>query len=307
MKKKLALLVALAVLALYASGCGKAADRQSAPQAPPGSYPQAVEDDTGRTVALATGPERIVSLMPSLTEILFALGLGDKVVGVTTYCNFPPEAAEREKVGGLYDLNAEKIIALAPDLVLSGRSTTIREVLDVLEQNDLIVALFDPQSLNGIEDAIVRIATLVGVRERGEALAAQIRVGRDAVAARVAALEGDKPTVFVLLDTDYIYTVGDGEFLSEMITVAGGTNAASGLGEGWLLLSEETLFELDPDIIILTYPMRDVVMAKAEWNELSAVKSGRVYDVDGDLVSRPGPRVALGLEELYHVFHGQQQ
>jgi iron complex transport system substrate-binding protein len=73
------------------------------------------------------------------------------------------------------------------------------------------------------------------------------------------------------------------------------------------LLSEEALFELDPDIIILTYPMRDVIMAKAEWKELSAVKSGRVYDVDGDLVSRPGPRVALGLEELYRVFHGQQQ
>lgn len=306
MKRSVAFLLVLVMLAVASAGCGgrQAQPETGEPVEQDDRFPVTIVDDTGNTVEITAKPERFVSLIPSLTEILYALGLGEKVVGVTNFCNYPPEALAVEKVGDAFNPNAEKIIALDPDVVLSPTSSALEEVYQILTENGITVAVFDPKTLNEIEETIVKIAQLAGVEEEGIALVEKIRSDRQALVDKVAQRDpGERPQVFVLLDSEYIFTVGDGEYLSEMIEVAGGINATSGQGEGYLMLSEELLFELDPEVIICTFPMSDQVLAKEAWQELSAVKSGRVYDVDGDLVTRPGPRYVQGLEELYRVFY----
>ena len=296
----------LVLLLTVAAGCGRRVEQPAPPAAPAaGPYPMTVLDDAGKQVEIAAEPQRIVSLLPSLTETLFALGLGERVVGVTNFCNYPAEVDGKERVGGLFDLNAEKILALEPEVVLSGQMKGAQEVLRTLETAGVTVVVFDPATMEDIGRVIRSVAKLAGVAEKGEELAGEITAGRTAMTAQVAAVAAEKPQVFVLLDTEKIFTVGDGEYMSEMITEAGGVNAASGQGEGWLELSEEKLFELDPDIIIATFPMREQILARPGWQALQAVKEGRVYDVDGDLVSRPGPRVVLGLQELHRVFYRQ--
>lgn len=296
----------LVLLLAVAAGCGRRVEQPAPPAAPAaGPYPMTVLDDAGKQVEIAAEPQRIVSLLPSLTETLFALGLGERVVGVTNFCNYPAEVEGKERVGGLFDLNAEKILALEPEVVLSGQMKGAQEVLRTLETAGVTVVVFDPATMEDIGRVIRSVAKLAGVAEKGEELAGEIAAGRTAMTAQVAAVAAEKPQVFVLLDTEKIFTVGDGEYMSEMITEAGGVNAASGQGEGWLELSEEKLFELDPDIIIATFPMREQILARPGWQALQAVKEGRVYDVDGDLVSRPGPRVVLGLQELHRVFYRQ--
>ncbi|MBS4030771.1 MAG: ABC transporter substrate-binding protein [Clostridiales bacterium] len=304
MNKRWIVLFVIVAVASIVAGCGGGVQQPTAPVAPVGPYPMTITDNVGRDVVITEEPLRIVSLMPSLTETLFALGLGERVVGVTSYCNYPKEALAIDNVGGLYDLNAEAILALEPDIVLAGKSSTVQEVLDVLEANGVTVVVIDPQSLAEIEDAIREIARLTNVPDRGEQFAAEVHSGRNAVSREFAGVDLDlRPRVFILLDTDYLYTVGAGEFLSEMIEAAGGLNAAFNQGDGWLLLSEEVLFELDPDIIILTHPTQ--IFANPSWEGLQAIANGRVYTVDGDLVSRPGPRVAQGLTELNAVFYRQ--
>ena len=300
----MSMLLAVMLILVLSAGCGRKPEQPPAPAAPAGPYPLTVLDDAGRQVEITAAPQRIVSLLPSLTETLFALGLGERVVGVTNFCNYPAEVQAKEKVGGLFDLNAEKILALQPDIVIAGQMKGAQEVLRTLENAGVTFIVFDPASMNDVGRVIQAVAELAGVKEKGEALAGEINTGREAMAAQVGAIAAEqKPSVFLLLDTEQIFTVGDGEYMSEMIAEAGGINAASGQGEGWLLLSEEKLFELDPDIIMATFPMREQLLTRPGWQKLQAIRTGRIYDVDGDLVSRPGPRVVLGLQELNRIFY----
>lgn len=307
MKKSVLILLSVLLVLALAAGCGQnvspPAPAPQEPEAPPGPFPLSVVDDTGGVVTIESEPRRIVSMIPSLTEILFALDLGEKVVGVTNWCNYPAAALDVEKIGDAFTPNAEMIISLEPDVVISPRGSGVEEILGLLAENGIASLMFDPKTMDAINETIIKVAQVAGVEERGRQLAQKLSAERQAFEAKVQKIDpAARPSVFVLLDTEYIFTVGDGEYLSEMIEAAGGRNAASGYGEGYPLLSEEILFELDPDIIICTFPMSEQVLAKAAWQELAAVKNGRVYDVDGDLVSRPGPRVVLGLEELYGAF-----
>ncbi|MDW7652382.1 MAG: cobalamin-binding protein [Bacillota bacterium] len=312
MKKKHRMIAVLIVfLLILAAGCGQVDEGNQAPSDngsdnPESPYPMTIVDDAGRTVEIEAEPQRIVSLMPSLTETLFAVGLGDRVVGVTSFCNYPEAALEKEKVGSLFDLNTEMILSLEPDLVLTGESDTLQDVLDFLTDNGLTVVVVDPQNLDEIEEAIREVGKITGVPEKGADVAADVAAQRAALNERVGAVaDENRPSVFILLDTEAIYTMGQGVFLADIVHAAGGVNAAADKGEGYFQLSEEALLELNPEIIINTFPMRDQVMAKTSWQEIEAIKNGRVYDVDGDLVSRPGPRIILGLEELYNVFFAE--
>jgi len=272
------------------------------------TYPLQITDDMERTVTLEKKPERIVSLLPSLTEIIFTVGAGDRLVGVTTFCNYPEEALEIEKIGNLYDLNIELILSLEPDLVLTGRSETLQQLLSFLDDNKIPYVVVDPQSLDEIGEAIIKVGTLLDCKAEGEALAAKLSAERSELEAKAAAIpEAERPRVFILLDPEALWTVGNGEYLSEMIAAAGGINVAAEHGSGYFQLSEEVLLTVDPDVFICTYPMRDQVMSKAGWQNLSAVKNGRVYDVSSDPVSRPGPRFVQGLEELYGIFSGHEK
>ena len=299
-------MVVVMLLLVMVTGCGQSGgNSDKLPDKEPVSavFPMTVVDDAGRSVEVVAEPQRIISLIPSLTETLFALGLEDRVVGVTDYCNYPAEALTKEKVGNLFNLNMEAILGLEPDLVLAAESAMMQDALNFLTENGITVVVIEPLTLDAIEESIRQVGKITGVPEKGAEVASVVRAERDALAASVGTVAAaDRPNIFILLDTEAIYTLGDGVFLSDMVTAAGGVNAAADQGEGYLQLSEEALFELDPDIIICTFPMSDQVLAKATWQELQAVKNGRVFDVDGDLVSRPGPRIVQGLEELYSVF-----
>lgn len=305
---KLATAILLLVLALTVAGCttggsGPAPGTGEREEPGDGVYPLTITDDIGREVTLSARPERIVSLLPSLTEILFALDGGERVVGVTNWCNYPQEALSREKVGDLFSPNTEKILALEPDLILTGRSETLAETLAFLEITGIPYIVVDPQNFAEIAASVIRVAEIIDAPEQGQVIAEELQQGRAAMAGKLKLVSNSgAPSVFVLLDTEALYTVGDGEFLADMIAMAGGQNAAAGQGQGYIQLSEEVFFGLDPDIIICTFPMSKQVLAKPAWQDLQAVKNGRVYDVDGDLVSRPGPRILLGLEELFGVF-----
>jgi iron complex transport system substrate-binding protein len=259
----------LVLLLVWGVGCSGGVKQPAAPAEPAGPYPLTVVDDNGKAVEIAAEPNRIVSLIPSLTEILFALDVGERVVGVTNFCNYPEEALAIDKIGDAWTPNVEKILSLSPDVVLSPRGSALDDALSLLEDNGIVVLVFDPKTLDEINDTIVRVARLVGVEDRGAELAAKLAADRQAFSTRVQKISpGERPRVFVVLDTDYLYTVGDGEYLSEMIETAGGLNAASGRGQGYPLLSEEILFEIDPDIIICTFPISDQVLAKGTWQEL---------------------------------------
>lgn len=267
------------------------------------AYPLTMTDAMGREVTLEAKPERIVSIMPSLTEIVFALEADERLLGVTTYCDYPAAAQEKEIIGDLYNLNPEKILSLQPDLVLVGKSETLQQTFDFLEQAGVPYFVVDPQTLDEIEDSILTVAELIDAQDKGDSLVAQLEADRAALEAKVAEIPAEeRARVFVLLDTNALYTVGKGTFLSEMISTAGGNNVAADIGDGYFQVSEEAFFELDPEMLISTYPMRDDVMARQAWQDLSAIKNGKVYDVDGNSVSRPGPRYVQGLEALYDVF-----
>ncbi|MBS4007308.1 MAG: cobalamin-binding protein [Clostridium sp.] len=309
MKKERLIALSMAVLlvvTLLVAGCmpGNVAPREvQNGENVSEQYPLTVTDDLGREVTLSAKPERIVSLLPSLTEILFALEEGGRVVGVTDWCTYPTEAQERVKVGGIFNLNAESILALEPDLIVTGNSENLAETFSFLDGTGIPYLVVDPQNLEEIELSITKIAEVVGSAAKGEAIVAQLQADRAVIAERVAAIaEADRPSVFVMIDTESLFTVGEGEFLADLISSAGGRNIAAGLGSGYFEMSEEKLFELDPEVIIATFPMRERLLARESWQGLQAVKNGRVYDVNGDLVSRPGPRVVLGMEELYRAF-----
>ncbi|EEG78274.1 ABC transporter substrate-binding protein [Dethiobacter alkaliphilus] len=265
------------------------------------TYPMTFVDDTGQEMEITAEPQRIISLTPNLTETLFALELGDRVVGVSDECNYPEEALEVDQVGSAWGLNLEAILALEPDLVVASGQTP-QDAVDQLRENNLTVVVFAPRTLDDIEEMFRQVATVAGVPENGVELANEMSDGREAFSQKVAAEEGERPTVFVMIDEN-LYTVGSGEFMNEMINNAGGINVAEDIGAGWPQISEEEFLQIDPEVIISSFTPRDDILANSNWQGINAVQNGRVYNINDDVVTRPGPRIVEGLEELYNAFY----
>ncbi len=249
-------------------------------------------------------PERIVSLFPSNTEILFALGLGDKVVGVTEWCNYPEEALEKEKVGDAFDVNLEKIISLEPDLVLGGAGEVMEEAVNFLNENNIEAAIVKSASVAETMDAILYIGEITGTLEEAKAIVKEMESSISKFKEKTDAIsEEEKLTVFVLIDPEYLFTVGSNEYLNELVELAGGINIAAEFDSGYFMISEEKVVEKDPDIILSTFPVLEAIQARDAWKDLRAVKEENVVVVDGDIVSRQSPRLTQGLEELYNAFY----
>lgn len=268
-----------------------------------------VVDDAQRTVEIKWVPERIISLAPSNTEILFALGLGDKVVGVTEFCDYPEEAQEIEKAGGI-EPNYEKIVALEPDLVLAiGGSPAQLEKAQAMEDLGLTVLVLEPSGIEGIFANIELIGQATGAQEKASELVAQLRARVEGVTEKVATVE-ERPEVFFELDaTDPSrpYTAGPGSFIDALIDMAGGINLGATAGMQWAQFSTEEIIAQDPKIIILgdaNYGVTvESVKERPGWGVITAVKEGAIYPIDDTLVSRPGPRIIDGLEELARIIH----
>ncbi len=305
------LLIVIVTIALFTTACGSAATPAptAAPTQPaPAAFPVTVTDDAGRMVTIKAEPQRIVSLAPSNTEILFALGLGQRVVGVDDFSDYPPEAASIEKVGGL-EPNKEKIVSLAPDLILAvGGSPAQIEKAVALEKLGLAVLVLDPANVEGVIKNIELVGQATGQSNTAGKLAAELRARVKAVADKTA--NAPKPKVFFELDaTDPTkpFAPGPGSFIDGMITLAGGANIAANAQMQWVQLSAEEIIAQNPDVIVLSDAEFGVspesVKARPGWDVIAAVKNGAVYPIGANAVSRPGPRIVDGLEELARLIH----
>jgi len=259
-----------------------------------------VFDDLGRLVAINGTPQRIISLAPSNTEILFALGLGDKVVGVTDWCNYPPEALEKEKIGGYADPNIEKIVALNPDLILAGYGNPI-EVVNGLDALGLRVFGIKTVDLNDLLNDIRRVGEITDKEVEAQALASEMATAIEAVTDVTSEL-GERPRVFYLLWYDPLWTAGSGTFIHELIEKAGGMNICQNL-TGYPEIGLEYVLASDPEVIITSQWCYDWALNATELASTNAVQTGRIYTCNDDLVQRPGPRLVKGLQWFAHFIH----
>jgi iron complex transport system substrate-binding protein len=312
-------LPAALALAALAAACAPAATpalptavpatATTAPTATPASI--SVTDGLGRTVTLAAPAARIVTLAPSNTEILFTLGAGDKLIGRDDFSDFPPEASAVPSIGSLYpSVNAEAVVALAPDLVLAAGITSPE---DVERLADLGLTVYSSRVNTGLDDiyADIRdIGRLIDRAAEADALVADMQARVAAVTSQTSTL-ADKPVVFYEIDAtepSKPWTAGPGSFIGQLIGMAGGTNVGDIAADQYAQLSLEQLVAQDPAVIILgsaTYGGQtpELVAARTGWETIAAVKNGAVYTFDDNLVSRPGPRVVDGLEQLAKLIH----
>lgn len=269
--------------------------------------PAAVVDGMGRSVEIPAQPQTVVSLSPANTEILFALGAGDKVVGVDASSDYPAEALEIDKVGDYSGPNLEAIVALKPDVVFA--STTLQtEIIDQLTELGVTVVCNEPAAYADIASGIQLVADVMGL-DASELLASM-------EAAKAAALEKavsgeSKPKVYFALSFGEYgdWSAGSGTFIDDMITLAGGVNVAASSTEAWPMYSIEQLVADDPDVILVSDFMGDGSLIEALKNtdgykDLRCVKEGRVYAVDANTSSRPAPRINEALEQIVAALNG---
>ncbi|MBF8259765.1 MAG: Fe/B12 periplasmic-binding protein [Actinobacteria bacterium] len=267
------------------------------------AFPFEAKDDRGVAVRLLSAPGRVVSMAPSLTEMVFLLGQERKIVGVTRYCNHPPQAKTLPKMGGIADPDIERIVAASPDLVLCTTDGNPREKVKALEELGIPCFAVAPQDLAGIYAAVERIGALLGVPERAkrEADALRARAKRAARGKR-----GPAPRVLFVVSTSPIIAAGRETFMDELISLAGGTNAVASFSGRYPRLSVEGLISILPDIVFVA-AMEGVEKFPDEvtrWKEVPAFRDREVFSLDGDLVTRPGPRMVAALEEISRALDG---
>ncbi|WP_246942294.1 ABC transporter substrate-binding protein [Bacillus pinisoli] len=273
------------------------------------SFPITVTDASDNEVTIEAQPEKIVSLIPSNTEIVYALGMGDTVVGVTEFDNFPEEVASVEKIGDMV-INVEKVISLQPDLVLAHESSaqSSESGLEQLRNAGItVVVIPNADSFETVYDTIHLLGQVTGTTEKADELIEGMKTDLANIQAKATSIT-EKATVWVEVSgAPEIYTTGKGTFMHEMLEVINATNAA-GEQEGWIMMTEEEIVALNPDVVVTTYGSYDPnvkanVLAREAWNEVPAIQNERVYDINSDLVTRPGPRLIEGVEELAKVVY----
>lgn len=262
-----------------------------------------ITDDAGRTVTISGTPQRIVTLAPNLTEIVFALGLGVKVVGVSDFSDYPAEAQNIQSVGG-FPLNIELIVSMEPDLVLAAGITSLEDVAR-LEELGLTTLYLAPADIAGILDSILVVGQATGAEQAAGQLVADLRSRLDGVQEKVAQATG-RPRVYYELDST-LFTGGPGSFTHELINLAGGENIAAGAATPFPQLSAEEIIAANPLIIIFSHAKyggtAEEIASRPGWDTITAVVNGAIYPIDPDLVDRPGPRIIDGLEALVRLIH----
>lgn len=289
--------IILSLLTVATIGCGQ--------PSPLGN----VVDDLGRTVNIEQIPQRIVSLAPSNTEILFALGLGDRVVGVTEFCNYPEEAKAKAKVGGFSTVDIERVVYLEPDLILATRIHS-KTVIPALEELDLTVLALAPSSLDELMSNITLVGKVTGQDKMASKLVDDLRERIEAVANKTQDLApNQRPRVFYLTWHDPLWTRGKDSSVDEIISKAGGQNIAYDLSRD-KTIDLETVLHRDPQVIIAAVNMGtgedlpwQYVRTEPRLKNTKALLNNRVYKIDGDLIHRPSPRLVEALEQVAQFIH----
>lgn len=279
---------------------------------PEDAFPVTIEDARGEKIVLDKEPEKIISLMPSNTEIVFALGKGDALVGASTeFDNYPEEVEDLPKVASGFSLNVEQVLSLEPDLVLAHESIlyTWEAGIQQIEDSDIpLIVIPDAQSFDKVFASIELIGKAIGATEEAEALVQEMKGKLDVIKEKAANIsEDDRKTVFVEVSpAPEIYTTGKNTFMHEMLDAINAINAA-GDQEGWIAMNEEAIVAINPDVIITTVGFVEnaveEIKSRSAWQDIEAVKNDDVYLVDEDLVSRSGPRIIEGVEELARAIY----
>lgn len=272
---------------------------------PPTQATHIVKDDAGRTLALLVRPSRVISLAPSLTEIVFAVGAGPRLVGDTSYCDYPEEAKRLTHVGDTLNPNIESIIGLKPDLVLVSTASQLEAFTRQLDQQHIPVYISDPRDLYAVLNSIETLGAVLGETERGKQVANGLRERAKSVEETVA---NRKPvSVFYQVAAEPLYTAGRDSFVTDLIGRAGGLSVTRDVPGGWPRYSNESALAARPEAVIIPTGEsmgtgKDSQVAESLKKSPAALE-GRVFPINGDLLSRPGPRLVDGLEQIARALH----
>ncbi|WP_226087670.1 ABC transporter substrate-binding protein [Mesobacillus sp. S13] len=313
MKKLNALLFALMLLIGALAGCGSNAEQSNAKetkntetvQQAEVKFPVTITDGTGQEVTIESKPEKIVSLIPSNTEIAYGLGLEEQIVGVSDFDNFPEEVGEKEKIGGM-EFNLEKIISMKPDLVLAHASSAHSSEAGLQQLKDTgitVLIVNDAKTFDEVYESISMIGTASGEKEKADAMIADMKKKIEEIKTKAKEIkEEDRKSVFVEVSpAPEVYAAGKNTFIDEMLQIIHAENTVT--EEGWPKLDSEAIIKSNPEVIITTHgyytpePVKNVT-SREGWDKITAVKENRVFDVHSDKVTRTGPRLTEGVEEL---------
>lgn len=267
-------------------------------------FPVTLTDKTGTEVTIEEEPERIITAVSSATEIVFAVGAGDRVVGVNEWDNYPEEVFEIEKIGDL-NLNIEKIVELEPDLVVA--DVLNGDDVEALRNVGVKVLVLGSQSLEQVYEDIELVGKATGLVDESVSLINEMKEKVTNIQNKVKDLSDEQRlTVWVEVDPE-LYSAGKGSFIDELLTIVGANNLIGDM-EGWPQVSEEIIIERNPDVIITTYgdyvedPIGSV-LGRENWSNIEAIKNEKVVDFNPDLITRAGPRLVDGLVELAEVIY----
>ena len=303
-------LTVLVVLVNFLSACTPAPEEPVPPVQIEPAFPLDITDQMGRVVTIEKMPETIVSLSPGHTEIMYALGLEDKLVGVTEYCDYPEAAKDKPTVGGYSTVDIEKVVEIQPDLILA---TNIHkaEVIPELERLGLTVLNLYPKTLDEVLEAITLIGQCTGKEEEASRLVTEMRNRIKAVTDKTANLtEAQRMRVFYTLWHDPLRTVGSDNRIHELIVLAGGINIAQDLSGISTTISLEAVIEANPEVIIAGVGMGSgedlplqFALTEPRLKDVDARINDRVYGINNNLIGRPGPRIVDALEQLAKMIH----
>lgn len=267
-------------------------------------YPMEVVDQFGNKITLEKQPEKIISLAPSHTEILFSLGLGDKIVGVTSYCDYPEEAKSKEKIGDFSGINIEKVIELNPDLVVQyGQGD--EEVVGKIKEAGIPVVSYEPESVEEVINAIKEIGNITGAVEEAEKVTKAMEEKKNEIADKIK--DAEKVKVFYEVWHDPLMAAGPGSFMDQLINLAGGENIAKDAQGEYPQFDVEQLIERNPDVYLTAQDLEektvDSIKARPGYDNINAVKNDRIYLLDPNISSRPGPRIVDAFELVAKALH----
>jgi len=254
--------------------------------------------------------QRIVSLAPNITEILFALGLGQRVIGVTQHCNYPAEVSSKIRVGTYIDLNIEKVLFLKPDLVIANADGNEKDSVERMVSFGIPVLVTNPKNLNEVFATIKKIGKMTKKEDQADILVQSLRKRVDQVVRACSNLP--HPRVFLQINEHPLITVGKETFHNNLIRLAGGINISGEESIQYPKYSLEQVLRLRPEVILITSMERGAVAERKKerwrkWDQLPAVKLGRIHILDSDLLDRPSPRLVDGLEALAKAIHPEMR
>lgn len=305
-RRAVAYLAALGLLLVLFTGC----QNQKSPQKPAGSEDVSfsVVDMRGREITFDEVPKTIAALQASDVEVLYAIGAGDSLVGVGEYCNYPAEAQEKAVLASGGNTNIEQIVALAPDVLIIGDMAQTEEQVRQLTQAGIQVVMTNPRDIEGAYQAIELLGQVSGRDEQARQLIEQMKSGFEEIRQKA---KGSEPTVyFEISPLEYgLWAAGSATFMQELCEMVGAKNIFEDI-EGWQQVSEEQVLERDPDVIftVAMYAGEgptpvDEICSRPGWQAVHAVQNGRVYQVDNDELTRPGPRLVDAAQTLYGLLY----